>query len=173
MTARRSFTIMLLTLGFGLLGFGLGRLTALTERVPDARAVVVHQRNPLLAAVPTDLPGAWRTATSGLGSLRLTDDPAQADIVIVLLPGSGDNLSWPIGNGRRASVIHVGSEAVQRFGVAVVLHEIAHLWCCDVAGVPDGHWLDDLEPGLLNATRFGYETGRFSPRELRSMRLRP
>lgn len=148
-------------------------ITFIASPTVDAHSVRVHVLNPLGTLEPTTaLPDAWRRATAGLGSLHVVASPDEANVVIMLLPGDGQNMSWRINARQRAVVISVGSAAVQKYGITVVVHEIGHLWCCNVGGFADGHWANDAEAGLMNASGYGYDLGLFSPRELRSMGLR-
>ena len=156
----------------GVYFYQAGRSDTDIDRRPDARMVRVYVLNPLNAADPRlGLPAAWEHATEGRGRLSLVARPDDADAVIMVLPGDGDNFSWRINARQRAVVISVGSATVRRLGISVVVHEIAHQWCCDIGGVADGHWLDDDEPGLMNASTHGYAQGLFSPRELRALGL--
>lgn len=143
-----------------------------TAQQPDARQVLVWVGTQFGAPDPSGLlVSAWERATGGRGHLRLVDSPGEADAVVMVFPGPGFDSSWAVNERQRAIVIYTGSAPVQRFGVAVILHEISHLWCCPEGPARDGHWADDAEPGLMNASTYGLEAGLFSERELRVLRL--
>ncbi len=140
-------------------------------KMPNASLVRVYVQSRLGAADPAPLlPDAWAKATGGRGRLVLVPDRSEANAVIEVVPNDCLNDSWQVNPSQRAVMICVGSQTVQRYGVVVIVHEIAHIWCCDV-GYPDGHWPDDAEPGLMNDSNYGVERGVFSPRELRALGL--
>lgn len=175
----RCFLIILVVLIFGIgiaLGYDFGRASRPEPPAPlDARLVHVFIQNRLGVLDPSaGLVAAWERATGGRSRLVVVFDREEANAVIEVVPNDCLNGadSWQVNPRQRAIIICVASANVQRYGILVVVHEIAHIWCCDVGGYPDTHWDNDAEPGIMNGSLYGIERGLFSPRELRAMGLR-
>jgi hypothetical protein len=148
---------------------------------------LVPARDAAVARIAATLENEWKLATRGLGALTLV--PSSADIVVYVLPGKGTSVHVTAADGTQRVVTYVvgdvGPVSAEN-GVAVVLHELGHIWCC---GGPDagsdGHWLEKVpDPLLQGVDRFGLMThpvtclvgrgfescpNRFSERELRTM----
>jgi hypothetical protein len=148
---------------------------------------LVPARDATVARIAATLENEWKLATRGLGALTLV--PSSADIAVYVLPGKGTSVHVTAADGTQRVVTYVVGElgpVSAENGVAVVLHELGHIWCC---GGPDagsdGHWLEKVpDPLLQGVDRFGLMThpvtclvgrgfescpNRFSERELRTM----
>jgi len=149
--------------------------------------MLVPARDATVARIAATLENEWKLATRGLGALTLV--PSSADIAVYVLPGKGTSVHATAADGTQRVVTYVvgdlGAVSAEN-GVAVVLHELGHIWCC---GGPDagsdGHWLEKVpDPLLRGVDRFGLMThpvtclvgrgfescpNRFSERELRAM----
>ena len=148
---------------------------------------LVPARDATVARISATLENEWKLATRGLGALTLV--PSAADIAVYVLPGKGTSVHATAEDGTQRVLTYVvgdlGPISAEN-GVAVVLHELGHIWCCfgPEAG-SDGHWLEKLpDPLLQGVDRFGLMThpvtclvgrafescpNRFSERELRTM----
>lgn len=144
-------------------------------------------RDATVARITATLENEWKLATRGLGALTLV--PSSADIAVYVLPGKGTSVHAPAGDGTQRVLTYVVGDlgpVSAESGVAVVLHELGHIWCCvgPEAG-SDGHWLEKIpDPLLQGVDGFGLMThpvtcligrgfescpNRFSERELRTM----
>jgi len=148
---------------------------------------LVAARDAMVARITATLEHEWKLATRGLGALTLL--PTSADIAVYVLPGKGTSVHATAADGTQRVLMYVvgdlGPVSAEN-GVAVVLHELGHIWCCigPEAG-SDGHWLEKIpDPLLQGVDRFGLMThpvtclvgpgfescpNRFSERELRTM----
>jgi hypothetical protein len=148
---------------------------------------LVAARDADIARITATLQNEWKLATRGLGALTMV--PSSADIVVYVLPAKGTSLHQLAADGSQRVLVY----ALDEFGtvsaensVAVVLHELGHIWCCFGAGAgPDGHWLEKIpDPLLQGVDQYGLMThpvtclvgrgfescpNRFSDRELRTM----
>ena len=148
---------------------------------------LVPARDAMVARITATLENEWKLATRGLGALTLA--PSSADIAVYVLPGRGTSVHATASDGTQRVLAYVvgdlGPVSAEN-GVAVVLHELGHIWCCfgpEAGG--DGHWLEKIpDPLLQGVDRFGLMThpvtcligagfescpNRFSERELRTM----
>ena len=148
---------------------------------------LVPARDAMVARITATLEHEWKLATRGLGALTLVQ--SSADIAVYVLPGKGTSVHATATDGTQRVLTYVvgdlGPVSAEN-GVAVVLHELGHIWCCSgpEAG-SDGHWLEKIpDPLLQGVDRFGLMThpvtclvgpgfescpNRFSERELRTM----
>ena len=148
---------------------------------------LVPARDATVARISATIENEWKLATRGLGALTLV--PSAADIAVYVLPGKGTSVHATAGDGTQRVLTYVVGDLGPisgENGVAVVLHELGHIWCCfgPEAG-SDGHWLEKIpDPLLQGVDRFGMMThpvtclvgrafescpNRFSDRELRTM----
>jgi len=128
----------------------------------------------------------WKAATRGLGSVQVTE--SSADMTIFVFAGRGTSVNRTSGSdGSEDVVIFVsdqGPRSVEN-NVAVALHELGHIWCCNGPGTTDGHWsTPEVSPGMTGVDKYGLMNhpvqclvfsniiscpNRFSDRELRTM----
>ncbi len=140
------------------------------------------------AVLKRTLVSEWSAATRGLSALDLVPT-APADMVITVLPARGTSVHVTDGDGSQAIFLYVSDQAGVLTSdnlVAVALHELGHIWCCQGADASsDGHWATPVaDPLLQGVDRFGLMNhpvqclvfgpvescpNRFSDRELRTM----
>ena len=151
---------------------------------------LVPLRDATVAAAIRTLPAEWRLATRGLGELSLVDH--SEDILVSVVAGKGTSVHVRSGRDQTQEIVvfvegNIGAESPEN-AVAVMLHELGHIWCCSGAGTVDGHWAEQqVSPGLAGLDKYGLMnhpiecltfTGftscpnRFSDRELNAMGFR-
>lgn len=148
---------------------------------------LVAARDADIARITATLQNEWKLATRGLGAVTLVS--SSADIVVYVLPAKGTSLHQLAADGTQRVLVYARDEfgtVSAENSVAVVLHELGHIWCCFGPGAgPDGHWLEKIpDPMLQGVDQYGLMThpvtclvgrgfescpNRFSDRELRTM----
>jgi len=161
------------------------QITGVTTRMDPA---LVALRDGDVAALRRSLAADWLVATRGLSTLELVT-AAPADVVLTVLAARDTPVMVTAADGSQGIFLYVAEERTifssDNF-VAVALHELGHLWCCNGPGSDgSGHWATPLADPLLGGVdRYGlmnhpvqcYRIGaiescpnRFSDRELRTM----
>jgi hypothetical protein len=148
---------------------------------------LVAARDADVARITATLQNEWKLATRGLGVLTVV--PSSADIVVYVVPAKGTSVHQLAADGSQRVLVYTLDEfgpVSAENSVAVVLHELGHIWCCFGAGAgPEGHWLEKVaDPLLQGVDQYGLMThpvtclvgrgfescpNRFSDRELRTM----
>lgn len=168
------------------------RAPAVSEQIPGTTArlepALVRPRDLDVEALQRSLAPEWAAATRGLSALDLLTT-ATADIIITVLPARGTSVHVTEGDGSQAIFLYAAdpsSVLTSDNMVAVALHELGHIWCCQGDGTIDGHWAQPVaDPLLQGIDRFGvmnhpvncvlFAAGiescpnRFSERDLRAM----
>ena len=130
----------------------------------------------------------WSAATRKLGSLQVVDMSADITVFVVAARGTTYHRQSQA-DGSQDVVLCVSGELGPRNvenNVAVVLHELGHIWCCNGPGTDGkGHWATkEVSPGLYGVDKYGLMTdpvtcvtfgtvvscpNRFSDREMRAL----
>lgn len=132
----------------------------------DGDPSLVPLRDSAVAKMKETLSTEWRSATRGLGGLRLVE--GSADITLYVVAAKGTSVHRAAQDGSEDIVVHVsdkfGPQAVENV-VATALHELGHIWCCYGPGTyppgseKQGHWLvDERSPGLYGVDKYGLMT---------------
>jgi hypothetical protein len=165
------------------------RITSVAS--PTAKAIeeatLVPLRDASAAKLSASLSTEWEKATRGLS--RLTVVGGSADIVVNVIAARSASVHRTAADTSEDILLYVADEhgprSVENL-LAVVLHELGHIWCCRGPGATDSHWSEQVEsPGLLGVDRFGLMNhpvsclivpsgflscpNRFSDRELQAM----
>ena len=161
------------------------QITGVTSRSDPA---LVPLRDNDVAALQRSLAADWSVATRGLSTLELVA-AAPADIVLTVVAARDTPVMVTASDGSQGIFLYVAEQRTTFSGdnfVAVALHELGHLWCCNGPGSDgSGHWATPVADPLLGGVdRYGlmnhpvqcYLIGaiescpnRFSDRELRTM----
>jgi len=161
------------------------QITGVTTRMDPA---LVALRDSDVAALRRSIVSDWSIATRGLSTLELVA-AAPADIVLTVLAARDTPVMVTAADGSQGIFLYVAEQRTTFSGdnfVAVALHELGHLWCCNGPGSDgSGHWATPVaDPLLSGVDRYGlmnhpvqcYLIGaiescpnRFSDRELRTM----
>ena len=153
---------------------GLGALVSRTQQLPPANATdlsvtivayasptdqprFVSTRDSLIGYLQVNLPGAWKTATRGLGSQRVMPDRTAITVKVIAAQGTSVHRS---ASNRPADVhIYVADDhgaLSPDNAISTTLHELGHIWCCRGEGTSEGHWLTAVSEGkLIGLNEFG------------------
>jgi len=139
------------------------RVVASAPPPGDVRATEIAGLIPLRDRAVTrlheTLASEWRAATRGLGSLKVVE--ANADMLVKVIASSDVSVHLTAQDGSQEIRIFVsdpryGPNPIENL-VAVALHELGHIWCCQgPSASDDGHWLVATpDPELTGVDRFG------------------
>lgn len=124
---------------------------------------LVPLRDSSFAKIKETLATEWKSATRGLGSLRIDD--ASADITMYVVASRGISVHRSTtSDDSQDIVIYVSDQVLGRRtvenNVAVALHELGHIWCCHGPDANDsGHWVTkQASPGLYGVDKYGLMT---------------
>ncbi|HEV8229779.1 MAG TPA: hypothetical protein VGQ86_07465, partial [Candidatus Limnocylindria bacterium] len=130
-----------------------------TQFKPDASLVPL--RDASLAKLRATLASEWRSATRGLGALQVVDASADITVFVVAARGTSVHLQDRSDDSQQV-VLYVSGELGPRSvenNVAVALHELGHIWCCDGPDTIEGHWATkQTSPGLYGVDKYGLMT---------------
>ena len=124
---------------------------------------LVPLRDSSFAKIKETLAAEWKSATRGLGSLRIDDASADITMYVVASRGTSVNRSTSSDDSQDI-VIYVSDQVLGRRtvenNVAVALHELGHIWCCHGPDANDtGHWVTkQASPGLYGVDKYGLMT---------------
>jgi hypothetical protein len=120
---------------------------------------LVPLRDASLAAIVATLATEWKSATRGLGSLRVVE--ASADITMFVIAARGTSVHrTSLSDDSQDILIYVSGDLGPRTvenNVAVALHELGHIWCCHGPDASEaGHWATKQpSPGLYGVDKYG------------------
>jgi hypothetical protein len=124
---------------------------------------LVPLRDSSFAKIKETLATEWKSATRGLGSLRIDDSSADITMYVVASRGISVHRSTTSDDSQDI-VIYVSDQVLGRRtvenNVAVALHELGHIWCCHGPDANDsGHWVTkQASPGLYGVDKYGLMT---------------
>ena len=122
-------------------------------------AGLIPLRDRTVTRLHETLASEWRSATRGLGNLKVVE--ANADMLVKVIAASDVSVHLTAQDGSQEIRIFVsdpryGPNAIENL-LAVALHELGHIWCCQgPSASDDGHWLVATpDPELTGVDRFG------------------
>jgi hypothetical protein len=120
---------------------------------------LVPLRDASFSAIKAKLGDEWRSATRGLGSLRVVDDSADITMFVIAARGTSVHRT-SLSDDSQDILIFVSGELGPRSvenNIAVALHEVGHIWCCHGPEANEtGHWATKQQsPGLYGVDKYG------------------
>lgn len=131
---------------------------------------LVPRRDASFTRIKETLATEWKSATRGLGSLKVADSSADITMFVIAARGTSVHRTSP-GDDSQDILIYVSDERgclgappyacprTTENNVAVALHELGHIWCCRGPDTSEGHWLiKQVSPGLYGVDKYGLMT---------------